>query len=121
MQGLLDCKSGKKRRLLGDDGSDGIVTRWDGSVDAMGGGGTRVYMRGRRFSFPLKLLLMNADFFHVLGAGIPPPLASLGEALSTREKVLVKVKVVDTDAGRLDGCRAGGAAVPAATTNVSWC
>jgi hypothetical protein len=81
-------------------------------------------MRGRRFSFPLKLLLLtNGCFFHVLRAGIPPPLASLGEALSTREKLLVKVKVVDTasDAGRLDGCRAGGAAAPAATTGVSLC
>jgi hypothetical protein len=91
------------------------------SADATGGGGTRVYMRGRRFSFPLKLLLlMNADFFHVI-AGIPPPLASLGEALSTREKVLAKVKVVDADDGRLDGCRPGGAAAPAATSGASWC
>jgi hypothetical protein len=90
------------------------------AADATGGGGTRVYMRGRRFSFPLKLLLMNAGFFHVLSAGIPQPLASLGEALSTREKVSVKVKVVDTDAGRLDGCRAGGATAPATTTGVSW-
>jgi hypothetical protein len=76
-------------------------------VDATGGGGTRVYMRGHQFSFPLKLLLlMNAGFFCVLSAGIPPPLISPGEALSTREKVLVKVNVVDTDDGRWDECRA---------------
>ena len=37
---------------------------------------------------------MNVDFFHV-SAGNPSPLVSLGDALSTREKVLVKVKVVD--------------------------
>jgi hypothetical protein len=91
------------------------------AADVTGGGGTRLHMRGRRFSFPLKLLLMIADFFHVSSAGIPAPLASLGEALSTREKALVKVNVVDTDAGRLDGCRAGGAAAPAATTGASWC
>jgi hypothetical protein len=36
--------------------------------------------------------------------------------------VLAKVKVVDTDGGRLDGCRAGGgAAAPAGTTGVPWC
>jgi len=95
------------------------------SADVTGGGGTRVYMRGRRFSFPLDLLLlMSADFFHVK-SGIPPPLASLVEALSTREKVLAKVKVVDTDAGRLDGCRAGGGTAaaprPVGATGVSWC
>jgi hypothetical protein len=59
---------------------------------------------------------VKADFFHV-SAGIPPPLT-----LSTREKVLVKVNVVDTDAGRLDGCRrvGGDAAAAAATIGVSW-
>jgi hypothetical protein len=90
----------KKRRMM-------VVGRrrffgWD----AMGGGRTRVFMRGRRFSFPLRLLLMNADFFHV-NTGIPPLLTSPGEALSTREKVLVKVKIVNTDAGHLAGCHAG--------------
>jgi len=52
---------------------------------------------------------MNADFFFHASARKPPPptppLGSLGEALSTREKVLVKVKAVDTDARRLDGRR----------------
>ena len=51
---------------------------------------------------------MNADFFFHVSARKPPsmPLGSLlGEVLSTREKVFVKVKVVDTDAGRLDGRR----------------
>ena len=87
-------------------------------ADATGGGGTRADMRGRRFSFPLDLLLLSADFFHV-NAGISSLLASLGEVLSTREKALAKA--VDTDAGRLDGCRAGvGAADPAATIGVSW-
>lgn len=90
--------------------------------DATSGGGTRVDTRGRRFSFPLNLLPpVNADFFHV-SAGIPPLLASLSEAFSTRENVLVeaKVKAVDTDAGRLDGCRAGAdAAAPVVATGVS--
>jgi hypothetical protein len=88
-------------------------------TDDTGGGGTRVYMRGRRFSFPLDLLLMSADFFH-MNPGMVPPLASLGEALSTQEKVLAKVKTVDTEAGRLDGCRAG-ACTAAATTGASCC
>ena len=97
-----------------DDGWATTVLRMEQAgmvgAHATGGGSTWVDMRGRRFSFPLKLLLlMNVDFFLVLGVGIPPPLAFLGEALSTREKVsiVVKVKVVDIDAGRLDGCRAG--------------
>jgi hypothetical protein len=63
---------------------------------------------------------MTADFFHVC-ADVPPLLASLGEALSAREKALVKVDVVDIDVGRLDGCRTGGAAVPAATSGAPWC
>ena len=65
---------------------------------------------------------MNASSFHV-NTGMPPPLASIGEALSMREKVSVNVKVVrvDADAERLDGCRVGGVAAPAATTGVSWC
>jgi len=61
---------------------------------------------------------MNADFFHV-SAGIPPPLASLGEALSMREKV----NAVDVDAGRLDACRVDGAAAATADGSlfsVSW-
>jgi hypothetical protein len=116
-----------RREAAGDGGWVTTVLRMQrcGMVgaDATGGGGTRVYMRGRRFSFPLKLLLTNTDFFHVSGAcgGILPPLASLGEALSAQEKVLVKVKIVDTDAGRLGGCRPGGAAATPATTGVSWC
>jgi hypothetical protein len=90
-------------------------------ADVTDGGGTRVYMRGRRFSFPLDLLLMSADFFHESAGILPPPLASLGEALSMQDKVLAKVKAVNTDAGRLDGCRADvGAAAPAATIGVSW-
>ena len=88
-------------------------------ADDTGGGGTRVYMRGRRFSFPLDLLLMSADFFHTNAGIVPPPLASLGEALSTQE-ILAKVKAVDTEAGRLDGCRAG-ACTAAATTGASCC
>ena len=87
-------------------------------ADATGGGGTRVYMRGRRFSFPLDLLLMSADFFH-MNAGIVPPLASLGEALSTQE-ILAKVKAVDTEAGRLDGYRIG-TCTAATTTGASCC
>jgi hypothetical protein len=113
-----------RKEAARDGGWATMVLRMERSgmvgVDATGGGGTRVYMRGCRFSFPLKLLLLvNADFFCVLSAGIPPPLVSLGEALSTREKVLVKVNVVDTDDGRRDGCRAGGAAAPAVTTGAS--
>jgi len=119
-----DCGNVSRKEVAHDGGRATTVLRMErgGMVGAgaTGGGGTRVYMRGRRFSFPLKfLLLVHADFFQV-SAGMTPPLASLGETLSTREKVLVKVKVVDTDAGRLDGCRAGGAAAPAATTGVSW-
>jgi hypothetical protein len=112
-----------RKEAARDGGSATTVLRMErgGMVgaDATDGGGTRVYMRGRRFSFPLKLVLMNADFLHV-SAGIPPRLASLGEALSTREKVLVKVKVVDTDTGRLDWSREGGAPAPAITSDVSW-
>jgi hypothetical protein len=63
------------------------------SADATGGGGTRLHTRDRQFSFPLKLLLVKADFFHARSS-IPPPLT-----LSTREKVLVKVKVVYTMLG----------------------
>ena len=76
-------------------------------------------MRCRRLSFPLKLLLMNANFFYV-NAGIPPPLVSLGNTLSTQ--VLVKVKVAGIDAGRLDGRRAGGATALAAMSGPrpSW-
>ena len=40
----------------------------------------------------LKILLMNANFFHV-SAGMPSPLASLGNALSTWENGLAKVKL----------------------------
>lgn len=84
---------------------------------ATGGGGTRACVRsGRRFSFPLTLLVNANDFFHV-SAGIPSP--SLGEPLSTHKKLLVNAKVaVDaaSDAGRLDldldGCRGAAAAGP---------
>ena len=119
------CGGDSRKEVARDGGWATTVLRMErgGMVgaDATGGGGTRAYMRGCRFSFPLKLLLlMNADFFHVLSAGTAPPLASLGEALSTREKVLARANVVDTDAGRLDGCRASVAAAPAATTGASW-
>ena len=36
---------------------------------------------------------MNVGFSHVLSAGIPPPLAFPGEALSMWEKVSIEVKV----------------------------
>jgi hypothetical protein len=85
-----------------------------------GGGGTRASMRrGRRFSFPLTLLLVlvnvTADFFHASADMLSPSL-SRGEPLSTRERPLVKAKVkaVDIDAERRlpveAGSRAGGAA-----------
>ena len=101
-----------------------------------GGGGTRVSMRrGRQFSFPLTLLLVlvnaAADFFHA-SADISSPSLSRGEALSTRERPLVEVRVkaVDTDAGRrlpMDaGSRAGGTADRTASAGsrlspTSWC
>ena len=101
-----------------------------------GGGGTRVSMRrGRRFSFPLTLLLVlvnaAADFFHA-SADMSLPSLSRGELSSTRERPLVeaKVKAVDADAGRrlpIDaGSRAGGAGGGAASTGsrfspMSWC
>ena len=95
-----------------------------------GGGGTRASMRrGRRFSFPLTLLLVlvnvTADFF-LASADMPSPSLFRGE--STRERPLVKanVKAVDTDAGRrlpVDaGSRAGGAASAGSRFSpMSWC
>jgi hypothetical protein len=99
-------------------------TERGGMVGATGGGGTRDCVRGgRRFSFPLTLLV-DANFFHV-GAGMPSP--SPGEPLSTRKKLLVKAKaVVDaaSEAERLDldGRRAGGAVAGSRlSATVSWC
>ena len=97
-----------------------------------GGGGTRASMRrGRRFSFPLTLLLVlvnaAADFFHA-SADMSSLSASRGRPLSTRERPLVEVKVkaVDADAGRrlpVDaGSRAGGTASAGSRLSpTSWC
>ena len=95
-----------------------------------GGGGTRASTRrGRRFSFPLTLLLLvNAACFFHASADMPPspPLSLPGELLSTtREKPFVNAKVnaVDADAGRrLDGsrCRAAGPWFPSVSRRCSW-
>ena len=117
------------KEAAGDGGLATVVLRMErggmllgADATVTGGGGTRVYKRGCRFSFPLDLLLTNADFFHVSNAGMSPsPACLVSEALSPREKVLVKVKAID--AGRLVGCRAGAvaAAVAVATGVESWC
>jgi len=78
-----------------------------GDARGAGGAGTRERALGRRFSFPLTLLVTAADFFRV-STDAPP---SLGES--------VRVELVKpVEAGRLDGCCAGGSA--GSRVSVPW-
>ena len=77
----------------GDGGTLPVVAK---SAGATGGGGTRVRIWGRRFSFPLTLFVIVDDFFRA-SAGSTAPLPSPGAPFSMREKVAVK----PVDAGRL--------------------
>ena len=74
------------------------------TADAVSGTRTRDRAGGRRFSFPLTLLLMASCFL----CTVVCEAASTGGVLfSVREK-LVRV----ADSRRLDGCRAGGGGGP---------
>ena len=70
------------------------------TADAVGGTRTRDRAGGRRFSFPLTLLLMASCFLCTV---VCEATSTGGVLFSVREKL---VRVVDSR--RRDGCRAGG-------------